>query len=86
MFGELLPVAAIERAIELAREAALLLAVGSSLEVYPVASLPEEAVAAGGALAIINLGATPFDGLAEVRIEGAAGETLAAVTAKLERR
>jgi NAD-dependent deacetylase len=86
MFGELLPAAAMDRAVGLAREAGLLLAVGSSLEVYPVAGLPDETVAAGGALAIINLGLTPFDGLAEVRIAGTAGETLAAVAAELERR
>ena len=40
MFGELLPAAAIERAQELAAEAGLLLVVGSSLEVHPVAALP----------------------------------------------
>src|SRR5438046_1346792 len=38
-FGELLPEAAIDRAYELAREAALMLVVGSTLEVYPVAGL-----------------------------------------------
>jgi NAD-dependent deacetylase len=76
MFGELLPVAAMERAVELAQAAGLLLVVGSSLEVYPVAGLPEETVSAGGALAIVNRGPTPFDRLAEVRIDAAAGETL----------
>jgi NAD-dependent deacetylase len=40
MFGELLPPDAIDRAVELARAAGLLLAVGSSLEVYPVAGPP----------------------------------------------
>jgi NAD-dependent deacetylase len=40
-FGELLPVAAIERAFELARLARLLLVVGSSLEVHPIAALPK---------------------------------------------
>ena len=53
-FGELLPAAAIERASQLARAARLLLVVGSSLEVYPVAGLPEETLAAGGQLAIVN--------------------------------
>src|SRR3954453_8492568 len=53
-FGELLPAEAIERASELARAAALLLVVGSALEVYPVAGLPEETLAAGGRLAIVN--------------------------------
>ena len=41
-FGELLPEAAIDRAYELARAAALMLVVGSGLEVYPVADLPLE--------------------------------------------
>src|SRR3954454_16170418 len=41
MFGELLPAAAIARATELASRAGLLLVVGSSLEVHPVAGLPE---------------------------------------------
>ena len=77
MFGELLPADAIERAIQLVRRAGLLLVVGSSLEVHPVAGLPDEAVAAGVALAILNRGPTPFDHLATVRIDGAAGETLA---------
>jgi NAD-dependent deacetylase len=77
MFGELLPADAIERAIELVRRAGLLLVVGSSLEVHPVAGLPDEAVAAGVALAIVNRGPTPFDHLASVRIDDAAGETLA---------
>lgn len=84
MFGELLPEAPMLRAIELARTAGLLLAVGSSLEVYPVAELPEETVAAGGTLAIVNRGSTRFDTLAEVRIDGTAGETLAAVAAALD--
>jgi NAD-dependent protein deacetylase/lipoamidase len=83
MFGELLPVAAMDRALLLAREAGVLLAVGSSLEVYPVAGLPEETVSSGGALAIVNRGSTPFDELAAVRIDGTAGETLTAVAAEL---
>jgi NAD-dependent deacetylase len=84
MFGELLPEAPMLRAIELARTAGLLLAVGSSLEVYPVAELPEETVAAGGTLAIVNRGSTRFDTLAAVQIDGTAGETLAAVAAELD--
>jgi NAD-dependent deacetylase len=76
MFGELLPADAIDHAIELVRGAGLLLVVGSSLEVHPVAGLPDEAVSAGVALAILNRGPTPFDHLASVRIDGAAGETL----------
>jgi NAD-dependent deacetylase len=80
MFGELLPAAAMERAGDLAREAGLLLVVGSTLEVYPVAGLPEETVSSGGALAIVNRGVTPVDRLADVRIDAGAGETLAALS------
>jgi NAD-dependent protein deacetylase/lipoamidase len=76
MFGELLPEAAMERATELAQAAGLLLVVGSALEVYPVAGLPEETLAAGGALAIVNRGPTPYDGRADLKLDAGAGETL----------
>jgi NAD-dependent deacetylase len=77
-FGELLPEDAIARATELARDAGLLLVVGSSLEVYPVAGLPLETVQAGGRLAIVNRDPTPFDEDAELVVHSAAGETLRA--------
>ena len=83
MFGELLPVDAIDRASALAREAGVLLVVGSTLEVHPVAGLPEETLAAGGELAIVNKGSTPYDGRAAVRIDGAAGEALTGLVAAL---
>jgi NAD-dependent deacetylase len=82
-FGELLPVEAIDRATKLARGGALLLVVGSALEVYPVAGLPLETLAAGGTLAIVNRGPTPFDGEASLRIDGAAGEVLPQVVEAL---
>ena len=84
MFGELLPSVALERAQALAREAELLLlVVGSTLEVHPVAALPGETLAAGGALAIVNRGGTPWDSHADVVIDAGAGETLGALTAAL---
>jgi NAD-dependent deacetylase len=82
-FGELLPPEAIERAYALAQRARLLLVVGSALEVYPIAGLPEETLASGGALAIVNRGRTPYDGRAVLRIDGSAGEVLPAVVAAL---
>ena len=78
MFGELLPGAAIERATALAQGAGLLLVVGTSLEVWPVAGLPDETLAHGGALAIVNHDPTPYDGRARLVIHSVAGETLAA--------
>jgi NAD-dependent deacetylase len=84
MFGELLPAEAIERAQQLASEAGLLLVVGSSLEVHPVATLPGETLAAGGALAIVNRGGTPWDSRANLVLEADAGETLRALASALD--
>ncbi len=75
MFGELLPVGAMERATQLARGARLLLVVGSSLEVWPVAGLPLEA----RAFAIVNRGPTALDDRALLKLDAGAGETLSAV-------
>jgi NAD-dependent deacetylase len=86
MFGEVLPEAAIDRAVRLAAEARLLLVVGSSLEVFPVAGLPLETLGAGGRLAIVNRGETRFDDRADVRVDGAAGETLTALAEALPER
>ena len=86
MFGELLPDAAIARAAELAAAAGVLLVVGSSLEVYPVAGLPLETLAAGGSLAIVNRGSTQFDAQAKVTIDAGAGETLRALADALPER
>ena len=76
MFGEVLPEAAMDRAIDLARSASLMLVVGSSLEVWPVAGLPEETLAHGGKLAIVNRDATRYDARAAVVVHASAGETL----------
>ncbi len=83
MFGELLPVAALERATQLARGAGLLRVVGSSLAVFPVADLPLEAIAAGGLLAIVNREPTPYDHDAALVIHAGAGETLDTVRGHL---
>jgi NAD-dependent deacetylase len=79
MFGELLPRAPIDRASELARSAALMLVVGSSLEVWPVAGLPLEAAS----FAVVNRGPTALDDEAVLRIDAGAGETLAALAERL---
>jgi NAD-dependent deacetylase len=83
MFGELLPSGAMEEAARLAHNAGLLLVVGSSLEVYPVAGLPEDTLQAGGRLAILNRGSTPYDRRADLKIDASAAETLAAVADRL---
>ena len=70
LFGELLPAAALARAHALAERADLMLCVGSSLEVYPVAQLPAITLASGGSVAIVTQGTTPFDDAAEVKLHG----------------
>ncbi len=82
-FDELLPPEAIDRAFELAREAALLLVVGSSLEVYPVAGLPQETLDAGGAVAVVNRDPTWVDDRAELVLRASAGDALAEAVARL---
>ena len=54
LFGEMLGAAAIERAQELCVSADLLLCIGSSLEVHPVAELPLLTRRAGGEIAILT--------------------------------
>jgi NAD-dependent deacetylase len=83
LFGEYLPAEAIARAQRLAAEADLLLCIGSSLEVYPVAGLPELTLQAGGKLAIITQGPTPLDALATVRMTGDVVDELEAVLGAL---
>jgi NAD-dependent deacetylase len=83
LFGELLPREAMAEAFALASEADLMVCVGSSLEVYPVASLPGVTREAGGRLAVITQGATPYDSDAEVRLSGDVVGELTAVLAAL---
>ena len=84
MFGELLPVADFAEAEQLARETGLLLVVGSSLQVWPVAGLPSETLRAGGAIAIVNGEPTPYDDDAALVVRGRAGEVLASVAERLD--
>lgn len=82
-FDELLPEGAMERAEELAEQARLLLVVGSSLEVYPVADLPHRTLASGGKVAVVNKTHTWVDGRAALTVARPAGEVLAAVLEEL---
>ncbi|MBB4662642.1 SIR2 family NAD-dependent protein deacylase [Conexibacter arvalis] len=70
LFGELLPPEALERAQTLALRADLLLCIGTSLEVYPVAELPSLTLRAGGEVALLTQGPTRFDRDAVVKLDG----------------
>jgi NAD-dependent deacetylase len=78
-FGEPVPEGAMARAVALAREADLMLVLGSSLVVQPAASLPLLAKRAGARLAIVNREPTPLDGEADLVVRSGIGEALGAV-------
>ena len=82
-FDELMPEAAIARAVDLAEDAGLLLVVGSSLEVYPVADLPRSTLEAGGKVAVVNRTPTWVDGRASLVLRESAGTVLAEACAAL---
>lgn len=84
LFGELLPEEAMARATELAEAADLMLCVGSSLIVHPVAGLPQLTLANGGRLAIVSKGETPYDDAAELKLSGEVDEELVALVAALD--
>lgn len=83
LFGEMLPMVAVARATELAERAELMLCVGSSLIVHPVAGLPGLTLERGGRLAIVTKSETPYDEAAEVKLEGEVDEELTALLAAL---
>jgi NAD-dependent deacetylase len=83
LFGELLPERALSEAQALALDADLMVCVGSSLEVYPVAGLPAITRGAGGRLALVTQGPTPYDAEAEVKLDGDVVDELRAVLAAL---
>jgi NAD-dependent deacetylase len=83
LFGEMLDEDDMHRAATLAAEADLLICIGSSLEVYPVAGLPEITRRSGGKIAILTKGPTPFDPDATVKLSGDVVEELEGLTQAL---
>jgi NAD-dependent deacetylase len=83
LFGELLPERALAEAQALSLDADLMICVGSSLEVYPVAGLPAMTHGGGGRLVLITQGPTPYDSDAEVKLDGDVVTELNAVLAAL---
>ena len=75
-FGQALVPEVIERAMQVAEEADLLLAVGSSLQVYPIAGAVPAAKSAGARVVILNAEPTPFDAIADAVLRAPIGEVL----------
>lgn len=80
-FGQPLVPAVIDRAMRAAERADLLLAIGSSLQVYPAAGLVPLAKDTGAALVIVNAEPTPFDDLADVVLRDPIGFVLPSICA-----
>ena len=85
-FGQTMPVAAMRRAQEAAGACDLMLAIGSSLQVYPAAGLPVLARRTGARLVIVNREPTDLDALADVVINDDIGDVLDGFNAVREPR
>lgn len=83
LFGELLPEDQVGRALSFADAADAVLAVGTTLSVYPAADFAVRCVRLGAPLVIVNLGPTDYDHAAAVRVEMPAGEALATLVSGL---
>lgn len=79
LFGDLLPFDVWDRAVEAIQKCDLMLALGSSLVVYPAAQLPQTAISHGAKLIIVNREATDYDAMASVVIRGQLGDFARAV-------
>lgn len=82
-FGQALVPAVIDRALRVAGEADLMLAVGSTLQVHPVAGTVEIAHDAGARIVIVNNQPTPLDHLADALLRDPIGEALPAICVRL---
>jgi NAD-dependent deacetylase len=78
-FGQALVPEVIDRAMQVSEECDLLLAVGSTLSVYPAANCVPIAKSAGARVVIINAERTDMDGIADAVLNGPIGELLPAL-------
>jgi len=81
-FGQQLVPEVIDRAMQAAGESDLFLAVGSSLQVYPIAGTVEVARAASSRIVIVNAQPTPFDDMADAVLPGSISEVLPRICAR----
>jgi NAD-dependent deacetylase len=82
-FGQAMPEAETRRAFMEAAASELLIAIGSSLVVFPAASLVPAAKQAGAGVILVNRTPTGYDEIADAVLRGAAGVVLPAILAAL---
>ena len=85
LFGENLPEHAVGRAQQWTDDADAVLAIGSTLSVFPAADFPLQIAARGDPFVIVNRGETDHDRIADVKVDGKAGEVVPAIVAALSR-
>ena len=85
LFGDPLPKRLYREAMNLARGCDLLLILGSSLVVYPVANLPKLALRNGANLIVMNLQPTPYDSLARTVVHRPLGQFCQGLLDRIER-
>lgn len=80
-FGQSLVPEVIDRAMRVSQACDLLLAVGSTLGVYPAANCVPRAKSAGARVVIVNGGPTEMDAIADAVLQGSIGDILPALIA-----
>ena len=83
-FGQAMPVAEVEKAVELSQACNFFMVVGSTLLVQPAAHMPVYARQNEAFLAIVNLSETPCDNMCDVLIQEKAGRVLEGIVAEVE--
>jgi NAD-dependent deacetylase len=78
-FGQALVPEVINRAMRAAEETDVLLAIGTSLQVYPIAAAVPAAKASGARVVIVNAEPTSFDAVADAVLRRPIGEVLSAL-------
>ncbi len=81
-FGEQLPFGTLMESESRSKTCDLCMVLGSTLVVYPAATMPVHAARSGAKLVIINMGPTALDEIATIRIEGKAGEIMPRIVAR----
>jgi NAD-dependent deacetylase len=76
MFGEMLPPEPMKRAALMAHDSDAVLVIGSTLSIYPAASVVAKTARKGKPLVIVNQGPTDHDDLAAVKLDGPAGSVV----------
>ncbi|MHA2140634.1 MAG: SIR2 family NAD-dependent protein deacylase [Candidatus Thorarchaeota archaeon] len=80
LFGEPLPEEPMAQAVEMCRSADLMLVVGTSMTVYPVAFLPQLAKDRGGKVVVVNLTGTNRDNVADLILQGRSSDIIPKIT------